>query len=145
MKRNQKGFSLPELLIVVAVIGIIASIAVPGLLEAQRASREAAAIQGLRTVVSAENTYLSVKGNYATYGDPSDLNSAGLVDISLFTTPLNGYQLTLTLDSSTSSYTAVNEPTVVTPKSRFFFVGTDGVIHYHLGSAADDTDPNIPQ
>src|SRR5215467_7724724 len=124
MKRNQKGFSLPELLIVVAVIGIIASIAVPGLLQAQRASREAAAIQGLRTVVSSENTYLSVKGNYSSYGDPTDLDGAGLVDISLFTTPINGYQLTLTLGSSSSSYTATNEPVVVTSNARFFFVGT---------------------
>jgi len=145
MKRNQKGFSLPELLIVVAIIGIIASIAVPGLLQAQRASREAAAIQGLRSVVSAENTYLSVQGNYQTYGDVTDLTTAKLMDGNQFSVPINGYQLTLTVSSSTSSYTATNEPTTVTANARFFMVGTDGEIHYKLGGPASATDPNIPQ
>jgi prepilin-type N-terminal cleavage/methylation domain-containing protein len=144
MKRNQKGFSLPELLIVVAVIGIIASIAIPGLLAAQKASREAAAIQGLRSIVSAENTYLSVQGNYSTYGAPADLSAAKLMDATLFTVPINGYQVSLTLNGTSSSYTATNEPSVVTSTSRFFMVSTDGVIHYKFGSTASDTDPNIP-
>ncbi|HZS48064.1 MAG TPA: prepilin-type N-terminal cleavage/methylation domain-containing protein [Blastocatellia bacterium] len=147
MKRNAKGFSLPELLIVVAVIGIIATIAIPGLLEAQRASREAAAIQTLRTIVESENTYLSVKGNYTSYGDGSQLSGASLVDASLFSSPINNYQLTLTLGSPASTYSATNEPVgaSATAKSHFYFVANDGLIRWKAGSTAGPSDPPIPQ
>jgi type IV pilus assembly protein PilA len=145
MKRNNRGFSLPELLIVVAVIGIIATIAVPALLEAQRASREAAAIQTLRTVVSAENTYISTKGGYQQYGDGPQLASAGLVDGTLMTAPMNKYQVVLVLGSPATTYTATSEPTFTTATGHFYFTSNDGVIHWHAGASAGPGDPSIPQ
>src|SRR4051812_14942065 len=121
MKRNNQGFSLPELLIVVAVIGIIATIAVPALLEAQRASREAAAIQTLRSIVTAENTYVSTKGGYQQYGDGSQLAAAGLIDGALMTSPMNKYQVALVLGAPATTYSVTSEPTYVTATGHFYY------------------------
>src|SRR5258708_37560781 len=77
MKKNEKGFSLVELLVVVIIIAIVAAIAIPNLLASRRAANEASAISSLRTIHSAEATYQATIGGNVNYGDAVALGTAG--------------------------------------------------------------------
>src|SRR5436190_16840777 len=89
MSVNQnRGFSLLELLIVVAIILIIATIAIPSLLRSRQSAQEASAVAQLRTINTAEVNYIS--SNSGSYGDIPSLITQGLLD-ARFTASMSGY------------------------------------------------------
>ena len=79
MNKKQKGFSLIELLIVVAIILIIAAIAIPNLLRSRMAANEASAVGSIRTMNTAAISYNSTYGN----GFPSLLTQIGTVGVAV--------------------------------------------------------------
>ena len=79
---SQRGSSLIELLIVVAIIATIAAIAIPNLLASRRAANEASAISALRTIGTAESTYSSTVG-FGSYATLAQLATQQLIDSSI--------------------------------------------------------------
>src|SRR5437773_6785748 len=101
MSKADRGFSLLELLIVVAIIRIIATIAIPSLLRSRQAANESAAVANLRTINTAQVTYLSSSGG--NYGDVTALVGAGLLD-TRFNSTVSGYVFVIT--AASGDYTA---------------------------------------
>ena len=138
MRNKQKGFSLIELLIVVAIILIIAAIAIPNLMRSKMAANEASAVASLRTlntsVVAFSTTYNTDPATLAALGPSAAPSStaADLVDNLLGVDPAqkSGYTITYTAVAGTpiTLYTILAVPQSTSTGQRKFFTDQSGVI-----------------
>jgi type IV pilus assembly protein PilA len=152
MRNKQKGFSLIELLIVVAIILIIAAIAIPNLLRARIAANEASAVSSLRTMNTACITYNTSYGQYplaltnlAPVVSPAlpTSTAADLLDATLTTAPFQKSGYTFTFHPAGGTTYSINSDPMNsgTTGVRTFFTDQTGVIHVSSsGSAAASSD-----
>lgn len=158
-KRNAKGFSLIELLIVVAIILIIAAIAIPNLMRSKIAANQASAVGSLRTINTAEVTYASTYNQgYSqtlaqlgpvTSGSNPTSSQADLIDSVLAGGSKSGYTFTYTAGSSGTTnqiptYTVTGNPQIPgTTGQNYYFTDQTNVIRFNTASTATATDSPI--
>lgn len=167
MRKDSRGFSLIELLIVVAIILIIAAIAIPNLLRSRIAANQASAVGSLRTINTAEITYsttyntgysatLVYLGPPAAGSNPTS-TAGGLID-SVLAGGANG-TATTAQQSQKSGYTFVYSPGTTTPVTlyevtanpttvgttgtNFYFTDQSGVIRQNSTGTASTADSPI--
>jgi prepilin-type N-terminal cleavage/methylation domain-containing protein len=157
MKKSTRGFSLIELLIVVAIILIIAAIAIPNLLRSKIAANQASCVGSLRTINTAEITYASTyNSGYSqtlSYLGPSSGNpvstAAGLIPSDLALVGIHsgyGFQYSsATTDASgrINGYTVLGTPVSSATGTNYYFTDQSGVIRQNTTSVAGSTDSVI--
>jgi type IV pilus assembly protein PilA len=151
--RSNKGFSLIELLVVVAVILVIAAIAIPNFLRSKLRANEASTVQSLRNISTAELIYAtSYSIQFSTNltqlsgsGINPDLNNAGLIDEVLASGLKSGYVFTYTPiltdpQGHTATYSLTADPQSSISGQVHFYTDQSCIIRSNVSGPAGPTD-----
>ncbi len=143
-----RGFTLIELMIVVAIIATIVAIALPHLQSSKKVANETAAISTLRTLMTAQEIYSTKWGGYAT---ATQLGACNMVDALIATAlkdlPLekSGYKIEVDVKSNLTAWCAIAYPvTAGKTGDRSFYITTDGTIKYYLPAEGVGTPVWVP-
>jgi len=147
--KKQKGFSLIELLIVVAIILIIAAIAIPNLIKSKMAANESSAVGSLRTITTANIAYSTACPSVGFAATLAELQAGATcpaasneIDNTLSTGTKSGYSFhNYTATGTPATQFKINaDPLTTSSGTRHFFVDESGVIRANSTAAATNAD-----
>jgi prepilin-type N-terminal cleavage/methylation domain-containing protein len=155
MRNREKGFSLIELLVVVAIIMVIVAIAIPNLMRTRMTANETSAVGSLSALNTACITYLTIYGGYPAAlsnlgpSNPATSTAADLIDSVLASGSKGGYNFAYSAGPRDAAgrvnvYSVTAEPVALgSTGQRTFYTDQSGVIRSNTGGPADATSTPI--